>query len=342
MLPVIGMAQAPNLINYQGVARNSVGSVLPNKNITVRLSIRDIDPNGPVVYSETRTIRTNNFGMFTIAIGSSGATQVENSIGSVDWKKADKFLHVEVDPEGGWNFIDMGISKLLSAPFALHANSASPSGAAGGILTGIYPNPTIKSGAITQSMLAPGISMSPSGTAGGDLYGTYPNPTIANLAINASKLADNAITTSKITNGSVTAAKLAPGLIPASLPPNGLAGGDLKGNYPSPIVNKIQGIAVSSIVPTNGQVLKFNGTQWAPGTDITGGGGGGGGFNLPYAASSTNSNVLFSISNMGSGASIEGINSSTGINATAILGTINSPNPGTSSSAIRGIWVSSI
>ena len=32
---VAGAAQAPYLINYQGIARNSVGNVLPNKNITL-------------------------------------------------------------------------------------------------------------------------------------------------------------------------------------------------------------------------------------------------------------------------------------------------------------------
>jgi hypothetical protein len=37
----IAYGQVPNQINYQGIARNSVGNVLPNKNISVRLSIHD-------------------------------------------------------------------------------------------------------------------------------------------------------------------------------------------------------------------------------------------------------------------------------------------------------------
>jgi hypothetical protein len=45
-------AQAPNLLNYQGVARNAVGNPLPNQTMKLRLSIHDLLPSGAVVYSE--------------------------------------------------------------------------------------------------------------------------------------------------------------------------------------------------------------------------------------------------------------------------------------------------
>ena len=44
----------------------------------------------------------------------------------------------------------------------------------------------------------------------------------------------------------------------------GAASGDISGTYPALTVVGLQGISVSTTDPTNGQVLKYNGTEWAP------------------------------------------------------------------------------
>jgi hypothetical protein len=147
--------------------------------------------------------------------------------------------------------------------------------------------------------------------AGGALTGTYPNPGIA--------------------NGVITAAKLAAGVIPTALPPNGAASGDLSGTYPAPAVAKLQGQPVSATVPTNGQFLKFNGTDWAPSS------GGGGGLTLPYATTENNAATLFSITNDGDGTSLEGVSNATTSSIAALRGIVTSAAPGGFSSAVRGI-----
>ena len=207
-------AQVPNQINYQGIARNAVGNVLPGKKISIRLSIRDENATGMVLYREVRNVTTSNLGMFNIAIGGAGAASVTGTIAGVNWNSGAKFLQVEIDPEGGSNFLDLGAGQLLSVPYALFAGNAatgSPTGSAGGDLSGIFPNPDIKSNAVTSSKLA-------------------------DNAVVTSKLADNSVSTSKIADASITHEKLAAGVIPTTLPPSGLAGGDLTGSYPNPTI----------------------------------------------------------------------------------------------------------
>ena len=123
-ISLAGYAQAPNLINYQGVARNAVGNPLPNQTINLRLSVHNLSASGTVVYTETRPITTNLGGLFSVQIGSTGASSTTGSIAGVNWLTGDKYLQVEIDPASNNNYLNMGTVQLISVPYAFNAATA--------------------------------------------------------------------------------------------------------------------------------------------------------------------------------------------------------------------------
>jgi hypothetical protein len=118
-------AQAQTGINYQGLARRASGAPVAEQNIKLKLSIRDVSVSGTVVYTETRSTATNKFGLFNVVIGSSGAASQTSTLAGVNWATGAKFLQVELDPDGGNNFVDMGTTQLQAVPYALYANDVA-------------------------------------------------------------------------------------------------------------------------------------------------------------------------------------------------------------------------
>src|SRR5688572_13835266 len=109
----------PQALNYQAVARDASGSILANQNIRIKFNILQGSAFGPVQYSETQSVTTNQFGLFSLKVGR--GTPITGSFTNVPWTQADQWLQVEMDPTGGNNFFLMGSSELISVPFALYA-----------------------------------------------------------------------------------------------------------------------------------------------------------------------------------------------------------------------------
>ena len=62
--------QIPQAFKYQTVVRDAAGNILENQNVSFRFSIHDVAPAGVIVYSETHTAMTNEFGLVNLNIGS--------------------------------------------------------------------------------------------------------------------------------------------------------------------------------------------------------------------------------------------------------------------------------
>ncbi len=138
-LPAGIFAQVPQGINYQAVARNQAGNILPNTAISLRLSIHDGSSTGTVVYQETHNVTTNQLGIFSVVIG--GGLLPQGTFTGINWATGSKFLQVELDAAGGTNYTTMGNSQLQSVPYALYAangvpGATGPTGPAGVGVTG--------------------------------------------------------------------------------------------------------------------------------------------------------------------------------------------------------------
>jgi uncharacterized protein (TIGR02145 family) len=126
--------QLPNRFSYQAIVRSVDHQPLINQAIAVRLSIIQGNEAGTIIYSETHVAITGNSGQVTLSVG--GGNIVSGSMENINWSEGPFFIKSETDPSGGSNYSILGISELLSVPFALTslngiAGPQGPQGPAG-------------------------------------------------------------------------------------------------------------------------------------------------------------------------------------------------------------------
>lgn len=110
----------PAKINYQGVARNLNGQPITGV-FGIEVLIRSGSTAGTVVYRETHSVLTNQFGIYNIVIGSVNT----NSFATIQWGTGPHFLEVGIDPTGGINYNTASVQELVSVPYALYAKDAA-------------------------------------------------------------------------------------------------------------------------------------------------------------------------------------------------------------------------
>ena len=106
-------------ISYQAIAYDNNGFEMSNQEIQLQLSILGDSINGSAEYVEAHTVTTNDFGLFSIVIGS-GVT--EGNMSSVNWK-SPKFLKVEM--QNGEEMTTLGVSQFLSVPYSYYSQKSA-------------------------------------------------------------------------------------------------------------------------------------------------------------------------------------------------------------------------
>ena len=124
-ISLLASGQVPQLIDYQGMARDGSGIPLANTTIGVRMSVLEGPLPGTLIYSERHTPPTNSYGLFHLMIGD--GTVLFGSFSGINWASGNIYVQTEIDPNGGTAYIDMGKSKMATVPYAFYAGGGGGS-----------------------------------------------------------------------------------------------------------------------------------------------------------------------------------------------------------------------
>ncbi|NLF42198.1 MAG: hypothetical protein GX587_05835 [Bacteroidales bacterium] len=115
-------AQAPESFNYQAVIRDANGEIVANQDVAFKFLINKGPAGTETVYAETQSATTDDFGLVNLKIGE--GNHIIGYFNDIKWGENEYILAVEIDITGGTNHTPMGSTKLISVPYALHANTA--------------------------------------------------------------------------------------------------------------------------------------------------------------------------------------------------------------------------
>ncbi|MCT4638120.1 MAG: hypothetical protein N4A72_10460 [Bacteroidales bacterium] len=109
-------ARANKHFRYQAVLRDADGNARKNESATITIDILKTSNDGQTVYTETHQVQSNNFGLVNLNIGNG---QTNDNFEDIDWSSDNFFIKISL------NNVVMGVSEILSVPYALYADKAN-------------------------------------------------------------------------------------------------------------------------------------------------------------------------------------------------------------------------
>jgi hypothetical protein len=235
-------SQVPQELSFQSLMKNADGTSLSDGEYSFTFRIYNSESGGSAIWSETQTLQATN-GYISAVLGLSSTLNL--SFEEQYWIGISIEGESELTPR----------IALTSSPYSFVAK-------------------TVEDGAITVEKI------NQMGAVEGEALiwnGTAWEP--QNVLLDETDPIYSADPASGITGSDITNWDEAHGWgdhAEAGYIENGdAAGGDLTGTYPNPIIanGAVQGDDIDQMSATTGQVLKWNGSQWAPGVDVGGGSG---------------------------------------------------------------------
>lgn len=119
LLTKFGMAQIPERMNYQGIARDLQGNALINTPIDLKIGITSVEDAREFVFEELHHCLTNNFGLYQLQIGQGEILQ--GKFKDINWEKGNWYVHVSIKTNDLDHYVTIGHTELLSVPYAFYA-----------------------------------------------------------------------------------------------------------------------------------------------------------------------------------------------------------------------------
>ena len=176
LLVVAAFGDVPRVLTIQGKLTDSLGQTVPDGVQSVTFRLYDVETGGTALWQEVQNVQTNG-GLFNANLGA--VTPITLSFDKQYWLGMQPPNCGELCPR----------TRLTTAPYAVVAGTVVD----GAITTGKIADGAVNDAKVSSvdwsKLLNKPTSMPPSGAAGGDLSGDYPNPSIRDGAITSSKMA---------------------------------------------------------------------------------------------------------------------------------------------------------